>query len=368
MFSTNPQKRKISASENDNLTFLSKCTAPKVIKYCFGKPESLNKRTPHEKLFDLKDVRFVNERYLTSYDKYVGNSSGSTCIVIKSEMGTGKTSRFLDYARDKGRILIIGSRKTYCDFMCSQNSDLTNYQDIKGKIDFISHPKTICQVQSLRRIKEIEHGTIFAQWDVIYLDEFDSICKELNSDLSSNSEKSKNVSYLSKLVATIRHVIVSDANIGQWHYEFLHMLMRGIRKDNMCLVINMNKGLFEDDGCRQIYVYNICTLSPDFYKSTFIGSLKDYCKTDLNKQMKPDTLDYLIRLEEKLITGRTAVTNTESVYMQILLTWYKTQDSSDPYLGDFILRDISSKMVSDVVELGESIVVICSSRTHAEFI
>ena len=273
MSSSYPQKRKHSASAfetytslSESLTSLYECSAPKVIKYCFGKPDKIRaKYTPYEQLFDQKNVFFVDERYLTSYDKYDGDCSGSVCIVIKSQMGTGKSSRFFDYVRDNRSILIIGSRKTYCDFMCSQRGDLINYQDVDGMIDFIKHPKIVIQVQSLRRIKEIAQGTVFAQWDSVYLDEFDSICKELISDLCSSAEKAENVSYFSKLVATVNHVIVCDANIGKWHYAVLEKLMRGITKDTMSLVINVNKGLFGDAGCRQIYAYDNC-----FFISLFL--------------------------------------------------------------------------------------------------
>lgn len=370
------RKRKLSSSFAgdsflDKTSVLYESTAPKIIKFCFGKPDKVRDNyTPYQKLFDLKNVFYVNERYLSSYDRYMEGCQGSVCIVVKSAMGTGKSSRFFDFVANKTRVLIVGSRKTYCDFMSSQKGGYINYQDIKEReIDYIKHPKVVIQVQSLRRIKEITEGTVFAQWNVLYLDEFDSICKELISDVCSDAEKAKTLSYLSKLVATIKYVIVCDANMGQWHYEFLERLMRGVKKDSMSLVINLNKGLFEDGGKRHICAYDICTLSPSSYQQTFVSVLKEHCKlTAWDTTMKPDTLDYLIELEKKLITGDGAVSNTENVYMQILASWYRKIDSSDTDLREFISRDISSRMIYNVIKRNKNIAVLCSSRVHAEFI
>ena len=111
----------------------------------------------------------------------------------------------------------------------------------------------------------------------------------------------------------------------------------------------------------------IVFLSPYFYRKTFV--LKDYCKTnDWSDPMKPDTIDYLIQLEEKLIAGKKAVTNIESFYMNLLASWCRKIDSSDPALREFISRDILARMVFEVVKLGKRIAVICSIHTHAEFI
>ena len=71
-------------------------------------------------------------------------------------MGTGKSSRFFEYvSKNDLTAIVVSSRITYTEFMCSKPG-FYNYQNLNSRlIDYMTHPKVVIQYQSLKRIRDI---------------------------------------------------------------------------------------------------------------------------------------------------------------------------------------------------------------------
>lgn len=160
----------------------------------------------------------INERFLSSSPELAHplNESIQT-LIIKSLLGTGKTVFIKNNIIDKGtykRILIISPRKSYTHSQKGTLPQFTSYLDIlSGDLSHI--PFLIIQVESLHRI-----GSQFHKYDLVLLDEVESILNQLHS-LKTNADNLKtNHEALAMAVSTAHHVIMADAFISDRTFNF----------------------------------------------------------------------------------------------------------------------------------------------------
>jgi len=144
----------------------------------------------------------LNEKYLPEIDIVDG------ITLIKSHLGTGKTTfitKFINKHLDKN-IIIITPREIYAQNICSEINKLgfnfSLYQDYNNQ----NYNKVVCQVESLHRYKEYKY-------DIIIMDECESILKQFSSLETNKNNYSTNCDVFYKLILDSSKVIMADAFI-----------------------------------------------------------------------------------------------------------------------------------------------------------
>jgi hypothetical protein len=155
----------------------------------------------------------LNERYLGDS---VGFFKGSNTIVIKSHLGTGKTVSISNIIQKGGykRILVVSPRKSYTHAQSGSLDGFVSYLDhIYGDLAHVSH--LIIQVESLHRI-----GNGFQKYDLVILDEIESILNQLHSIKTNAGNLITNHEVLSMAVSTASNVVLSDAFVSDRTFHF----------------------------------------------------------------------------------------------------------------------------------------------------
>lgn len=289
-------------------------------------------------------VRRICRRYLqasTDVDTSVHN-----VIVIKSPMGSGKTTLFLDLIKKYERVLIVSSRRSYGDYMCTVVPGLVNYQTITGRISAEVHPRVVVQVQSLKRIRAIETETTFAQWDMIYIDEINGVAKEIISEVTKMAVRKKLGKFITKLVSTIPTVVVSDAGLALWHMELInvHMLSGLTRKNTLCLIND------HVPRTHAIKVFDECLISYRVFNTKFITDLRGVLGNDDRGMVD---VDFFFMSKNESVA--------KDLFVNMVYNVYKTagQDTATGDIGQHLRRVLNKKTAAAVV---------CNTRSQAYLI
>ena len=284
----------------------------------------------------------VNKRYISLSDVDV---DAHDIIIIKSPMGSGKTTLFLDLIKNVERILIVSSRRSYSDFICSVIPGLVNYQDITGPISASIHQKLVLQVQSLSRIKGIFEGTIHAQWQVMFVDEFDGVCKETISEVTERSKRHDFSKLLRKLISTIPKVIIADASLAVWHLQLLetHLLSDLYFKKKVCL-INSYK-----PKRHKVRVFDECLLSYSTFDNKFSRRLRESLGEN----------SCLVDIEFFMMKKRGSV--AEGLFLKEVNEMYKTHFSNPLETTG----DIGHHLLQTILTTKENVIVICNTKSQA---
>jgi len=133
--------------------------------------------------------------------------------MIQSHLGTGKTIAITNYIRSQTieRLLIISPRKSYTHsqlgvFMADVTllPPLESYMDHTGSISHL--PYVIIQVESLHRV-----GEWFEPYDLVILDESESILTQLHSAMTNGDNLINNHQVFETALRTAKNVIFADA-------------------------------------------------------------------------------------------------------------------------------------------------------------
>ena len=167
----------------------------------------------------------LNERFLSN-SPHLDNPLNESIhtLIIKSLLGTGKTVFIKDNIIAKGnysRILIISPRKSYTHSQKGTLTQFTSYLDTPFG-DLAHIPFLIIQVESLHRI-----GLQFQKYDLVLLDEVESILNQLHSLKTNGGNLKTNHEALAMAVSTARHVIMADAFISDRTFNFSKELRLG---------------------------------------------------------------------------------------------------------------------------------------------
>lgn len=141
-------------------------------------------------------------------------------LVVKAEMGKGKTKALKSYLSDyftdtvikKRKIVFITFRQTFSKSVSKIFTDFNLYSDLpSGSIPLHKYSRIIVQVESLHRIN---FGKAPADpVDLIIMDESEAIISQFNSGLHKNFNGS--FATFKWLLDTAKHVICMDANAGE---------------------------------------------------------------------------------------------------------------------------------------------------------
>ena len=213
-------------------------------------------------LSNITKINTTDKKYLSPSDI----DERADVWIVKSPMGSGKTTVFLDLARRFSRVLVISCRRSYSDYICSVAEGMVNYQNVRGPISASDYPRVVVQVQSLKRIREIKTSTIHAQWQVLYIDEPDGVFKELISGVTDLPDRRDQIKYLVKLFSCIPKVVVSDGGLAPWHLSLIrsHLLLDLSFKSMSCLINTYTP------KTHHVRVFDRCLLSHACYEKVFL--------------------------------------------------------------------------------------------------
>ena len=296
---------------------------------------------------EVKDPQVTFEhicsRYVDVDDVCKDNSTVPDVVIIKSPMGSGKTTFFLRILERFERVLVIGSRRMYCDYMKSVIPGLVSYLDVAGPLSAELHPRLVVQVQSLGRIKKIKTETTYAQWDCIYLDECDSLYKELISEVSTQALRLSCSKYLRKIVSNVGTVVVTDAGLAPWHVNILdEYLLSGLsRRPKLCLVNDYAP------RAHKVRVYDKCRLSSETYNYYFVPALRARFGEDVE----------LVDIEKLLFKSNQAV--VRNAFVDAMCDAYKRCKIGED--------DICTRLYN-LLTRGGNAIVVCNTKSQANLV
>ena len=167
-------------------------------------------------------------------DKYVKplieHLENHRTIILKSHLGTGKTVAIMG-SKDKDikgvlslyldkRVLFVSARKSFTAFALNEciNQGIP-MQSYEGLDELSKRPLLFVQVESLWKL---ESG--FQPYDLVVLDESESILKQLNSADTHKENLIANHVMLERIVASASRCILMDAFISNRSLEFANTL------------------------------------------------------------------------------------------------------------------------------------------------
>lgn len=136
-------------------------------------------------------------------------------LAVVADMGTGKTKAlraYVDSCPESERQLIVSFRQTFTKSVGGTFKEFVQYNDVSGEL---TQQRLIVQVESLSRVP-IGQASRF---DLLVLDEVESILDQFNSGLHRNPHESVAVFFW--LLRTARRVIVMDANLSDRTHRLL---------------------------------------------------------------------------------------------------------------------------------------------------
>jgi len=176
-----------------------------------------------KKIFCVNKVSYMDELFSTSllecevdeyYERYVRRLPIDKwdTIILKSFLGTGKTFRISELFRGDSykRVLIVSARRTYSKSLHGElnanNFGFENYEYVTDYRELSNIPRLIIQVESLWKI-----GNEFHKYDLVILDEIESILYQLHSVQTNGVNLIANHEMMEKIVGTADKVIFADA-------------------------------------------------------------------------------------------------------------------------------------------------------------
>jgi hypothetical protein len=179
----------------------------------------------HEELFQ---VNMKPSQTTVIHQRYLGNLSfqDNHTMMIRSHLGTGKTVAITNLIRSQNlsRLLIISPRKSYTQSQLGVfSSDITllppleSYMEHSGSLSHL--PYLIVQVESLHRI-----GDWFQPYDLVILDESESILHQLHSVMTNGDNLINNHQVLELVMRTAKRVILADAFMTDRTFHFVREL------------------------------------------------------------------------------------------------------------------------------------------------
>ena len=152
--------------------------------------------------------RQVHQRYLETLPDTVDT------LLLKSHLGTGKTQQIIKLLQGLAatdRVLIVSPRKSYTTSLHGELQRVSGLETFESYLDHsyggLTHlPRIIIQVESLHRV-----GLGFCKYDMVILDEVESILHQLHSVKTNGCHSISNHEVLGLAVSTATRVIMADA-------------------------------------------------------------------------------------------------------------------------------------------------------------
>lgn len=309
------------------------------LRTLYGFP--FNSRAATERGFSYHRLR---QKYVDEIGP--GELRAHDVVVVKSPMGSGKTAMFLKIMKDYDRVLIVSSRRSYSDYMCTVVPGLVNYQEIKGPISAEEYPRVIIQVQSLRRIRGIKTETTYAQWELVYIDEPNAVFNEIISSVTAPEERQMHAKYLRKIVSNMSTVVITDAGLAPWHLDAIdrHLLSNLSKWRKSCVV---NEYV---PRAQRLRVFDSMLLSCSEYSGSFCSQLKEALGEEDSLMM--DVECFFASKKESSAKG---------LFLQFVEGIYQ----EDPALEE---GDMGAYLRYLLVHTKENVVVLCNTKSQASLV
>ncbi len=206
-------KGKVFDVDTDDVTIhdLVKYTKSELLKKTVD--QVVNPLNPSENTAPLsRDTKYniYEEKFMRPYELV-------PTLIVKAEMGVGKTKALCDYVRsyfaegmERKYIRFVTFRRTFSRAVKESFPDFTMYSSVRGPIVHNDCSKLIIQVESLHRIN-LESSP--EKVDLLILDEVESVLEQFSSKLHRNISASFAV--FEWMVRYAKHVICMDANVGR---------------------------------------------------------------------------------------------------------------------------------------------------------
>ena len=170
------------------------------------------------------------ERYTSRWTRPF--DPGDRCVMmLRAEMGTGKTHQLREYLRTQrpARVLLVAFRISLCEYFSEFLSEFgfVMYNDERHRETLGSEPRVIVTVNSLFRL-------VGSEYDDVVLDEVEGIMEQF--DAVHPAQRRGSWMVFEKLVRDTPRVLCLDAALG----ERAHSVVRGIRSD-VRVVVNEHR-------------------------------------------------------------------------------------------------------------------------------
>lgn len=167
-----------------------------------------------------RNPKATYEQYNSLTMKPLTVSEADQCIILKANMGIGKTRAVIEYLRKAKpeRVGYVSFRKTLTANILhrfnAEGLDFQSYLDLERDITV---PRWICQLESLPRIR------YEALPDVLIIDEITQVMKQLFSSMNM-TRQAEVYNRFRNIIRRAKHVIVLDADVDLITIEQLNMM------------------------------------------------------------------------------------------------------------------------------------------------
>ena len=249
---------------HSNNFYLTCDTCGQVKYHCFG-----NKPCAHVPvvigLLNSKDEFTIDPTEISHYQiydqRYAQNFKANTrCLMVKSDMGSGKTTRAKEtlgeqtyntinnlrpkwhFLRGEGvdkykRILIVGTRIAFDKTMLGafKGFGFQLYQDVNDDIGQVD--RLVIQYESLHRLYQTDDdgNTFIAPYDYVILDELESLCKNMTSKTNKTNIALNKQVFESVLMPPSTQILALDADLSNRGVRCMKSIIGG---ENISLHIN----------------------------------------------------------------------------------------------------------------------------------
>ena len=148
-------------------------------------------------------------------------------LAVAAQMKLGKTKALRKYldanfpadALETKVVRFVTFRQTFSRALQGAFPDFTLYTDVTGDLDAVRHPRLIVQVESLHRVRMLNHAEPV---DLLVLDEVESILAQFNSGLHRHFNAA--FALFKWMLRTARHVVCMDANLSDRTFRTLQRM------------------------------------------------------------------------------------------------------------------------------------------------
>jgi hypothetical protein len=184
-------------------------------------------------------------------------------IGILAPMNTGKTTLikgYLEKIPPHFRVLVVTSRRTLASFLSRQFSSMgaVNYLDLEQSQQFRNERFIVVQLESLFKIHPPTRQDEFPRFDLVILDEVESLLGHFRSStLSHNGRRPIAFQTLKTFVTTASKVVAADGYLGKRAVKFLQSCRGNMMVYVNCLRNDPNRYIVYEDFVK--FFYDIMT-------------------------------------------------------------------------------------------------------------
>lgn len=189
---------------------------------------------------DENDKLVIDKDLVQYFDDLLINNKYKS-INIKSPYGSSKTQlihKVIEHYNPK-KILWLSFRKTLSDDIHKNFKDL-HFEDYRnGKLDsdrLIIQLESLLKLEELEEIEEDENGEIYNiihKYDLIMLDEIESLLNQFNSESTFSGKSRRTFEYLEQLLKKSNNIISLDGDLGNRSFQFLQHFERCLNIENL---------------------------------------------------------------------------------------------------------------------------------------